>query len=322
MAAPPRIIFAGTPAFAAVVLQRLLQAGYKISAVYTQPDRPSGRGRRLAPSPVKAVAESHNLPVYQPRTLKDTSSQARLAALAPDLIIVVAYGLILPAAVLEIPRLGCINIHASLLPRWRGAAPIQRALLAGDKETGVSVMQMEAGLDSGPVISTAGTPIRPGDTASALHDRLAELGAGALLRCLPSIAANRAAATPQDEAQACYAAKIRKEESWLDWTLPAAVLERQVRALNPRPVAQTQINSQNLRVWSAAALTRTVGVLPGTVLAAGKTRLDIATGHGVLRLLEVQPAGKRVMPVQAYLNAHRIAPGAVLDSPPGKTAAL
>lgn len=318
MAAPPQIIFAGTPAFAAVALHRLLEAEYKISAVYTQPDRPSGRGHRLTPGPVKEIATTHRLPVYQPPRLKDKAAQAQLAAFAPDLIIVAAYGLILPPAVLDIPRLGCINIHASLLPRWRGAAPIQRALLAGDKETGVSIMQMEAGLDTGSIFSTLSSPIQPDDTTATLHDRLAKLGVEALLQCLPLITAGRATATPQDETRACYAAKIHKEESWLDWSLPAVVLERQVRAFNPWPVAQTQINSQSLRVWSAAALPQTTTALPGTVLAADKAGADIATGQGILRLLKVQPAGRRVMPIQAYLNAHRLTPGILLARPPSK----
>ncbi len=312
MATPLQIIFAGTPAFAAVALHRLLEAEYKISAIYTQPDRPSGRGRRLTPSPVKVIATTHGLPVYQPLSLKDKAAQAQLAALAPDLMIVAAYGLLLPATVLDIPRLGCINIHASLLPRWRGAAPIQRALLAGDEKTGVSIMQMETGLDTGPVLSTLSSPIQPDDTTATLHDRLAELGAKALLHCLPLIATGHALATSQDEAQACYASKIRKEEAWLDWSLPAVFLERQVRAFNPWPVAQTQINGHSLRVWSAVALPQTDAARPGTVLTVSKTSIDIATGEGILRLLEVQPAGGRAMPVQAYLNAHRLTPGLLL----------
>lgn len=319
MAASLQIAFAGTPEFAAVALHRLLEAGYKMCAVYTQPDRPSGRGRRLTPSPVKMVATNYALPTYQPATLKDKSVQAKLAALAPDLMVVAAYGLLLPVTVLSIPRLGCINIHASLLPRWRGAAPIQRALLAGDKETGVSIMQMETGLDTGPVLYTSNCPIQADDTAVTLYDRLATLGAEALLHCLPLITAGRVTATPQDEAQACYAAKIHKDESWLDWSLPATVLERQVRAFNSWPVAQTCINSQILRVWSAVALAQTATAPPGTLLAVNQTGVDIATSDGILRLLEVQPTGRRVMPIQAYLNAHQLTPGSVLTSLPDKT---
>lgn len=318
MAAPLQIVFAGTPEFAAVVLRRLLETEYEIKAVYTQPDRPSGRGRQLTPSPVKAIATAYQLPVYQPVTLKDKTSQAELAGLAPDLMIVVAYGLILPLAVLQIPSLGCLNIHASLLPRWRGAAPIQRALLAGDRETGVSIMQMEAGLDTGPVFHSVGYSIQPGDTAATVHDRLAELGAEALLQCLPAIAEGMAAATPQDENQACYAPKIHKEEAWLDWSQPATFLERQVRAFNPWPVAQTQINGQTLRVWSAATLAKGTTASPGTLLTAHKTGIDVATGHGILRLLELQPAGKRVMAVHDYLNAHLLTPGIVLPRKSGK----
>ncbi|ADJ29791.1 methionyl-tRNA formyltransferase [Nitrosococcus watsonii] len=320
MAAPPYIVFAGTPVFAAVALRRLLETGYRIGAVYTQPDRPSGRGRRLVPSPVKDIAITHQLPLYQPATLKDKASQTQLAALAPDLMVVAAYGLILPTAVLQIPPLGCINIHASLLPRWRGAAPIQRALLAGDKETGISIMQMDAGLDTGPVLHTARYPIQPKDTAAIVHDQLAELGAEALLQCLPSLLEKKAnTAVLQDESRACYAPKIRKEEAWLDWSQPAIFLERQVRAFNPWPVAQTQIEGRILRVWSATALAKTTHVLPGTLLAVHKTGIDIATGNGTLRLLEVQPAGKRVMTVQAYLSAHLLTPGTVLVKSPGKT---
>ncbi|KFI21262.1 methionyl-tRNA formyltransferase [Nitrosococcus oceani] len=319
MAAPPHILFAGTPVFAAIILRRLLEAKYHIGAVYTQPDRPSGRGRRPTPSPVKNIAITHQLPLYQPATLKDKGSQAQLAALAPDLMVVAAYGLILPATVLQIPPLGCINVHASLLPRWRGAAPIQRALLAGDKVTGISIMQMDAGLDTGPVVHTARYPIHPKDTAATVHDQLAELGAEALLQCLPSLLEKKAnIATLQDESQACYAPKIRKEEAWLDWSQPAVLLERQVRAFNPWPVAQTQIEGKTLRVWSAAALAQTANALPGTLLAVHKTGIDVATSNGTLRLLEVQLAGKRVMTVQDYLNAHTLTPGIVLVKNPGK----
>jgi methionyl-tRNA formyltransferase len=313
-----QIIFAGTPEFAAVALRHLLAAEYKINAVYTQPDRPQGRGRRLTPSPVKALATAYQLPVHQPATLRDKATQAQLAALAPDLMVVAAYGLILPTAILEIPRLGCLNIHASLLPRWRGAAPIQRALLSGDRETGVSIMQMDAGLDTGPILHTLRCPIQPNDTAATLHDRLAALGAQALLQCLPAISEGRAHPIPQDEPQACYAAKIYKEEAWLDWSLPATRLACQVRAFNPWPVAQTQINSQILRVWSATALAKTITALPGTVLAADKSGIDVATADGILRLLEVQPTGKRVMAVRDYLNAHFLTPGMVLAQSPLK----
>jgi methionyl-tRNA formyltransferase len=234
-------------------------------------------------------------------------------------MVVAAYGLILPVAVLQIPPLGCINIHASLLPRWRGAAPIQRALLAGDKETGVSIMQMEAALDTGPILHTVRCSIQPNDTAATLHDRLARLGAKALLQCLPALTEGTISATFQDESQACYASKIHKEESWIDWSQPATLLERQVRAFNPWPVAQTQIKGQTLRLWSATALAKTTTALPGTLLAAHKTGIDVATGNGTLRLLEVQPTGKRIMTVQDYLNAHLLTPGTVLTKNPDKT---
>lgn len=314
-----QIVFAGTPEFAAIVLHQLIEAGYRISAVYTQPDRPSGRGRHLTPSPVKAIATAHQLPVYQPTTLRDKASQAQLAALAPDLLVVAAYGLILPTAVLQIPPLGCINVHASLLPRWRGAAPIQRALLAGDKETGVSIMQMEATLDTGPLLYTIGYPIQPTDTAATLHNSLAKLGAKALMQCLLPFAEGTITTISQDESQACYASKIHKEESSIDWSQPATLLERQVRAFNPWPVAQTQIQGQILRVWSAAALVQDTTAPSGTVLSVNKTGIDVATGYGILRLLKVQPAGKRIMTVQDYLNAHSLVPGTVLLNTSGKT---
>lgn len=318
MTTPLQIVFAGTPEFAAVILRQLLKADYQISAVYTQPDRPSGRGRNLTPSPVKAVAVDHQIPVYQPATLRDKASQAQLAALAPDLMVVAAYGLILPAAVLQIPSLGCINVHASLLPRWRGAAPIQRALLAGDKETGVSIMRMETGLDTGPVLHALPCPIQSDDTATTLHNRLVKLGAEALLHCLPSIASGTITATYQDKNQACYASKIHKKESWIDWSQSATLLEHQVRAFNPWPVAQTQIQGQTLRLWLATAFTQTTtaAASPGTILAANKAGIDVATGNGgILRLLEVQPMGKRIMTVQDYLNAHLLTPGTMLLTP-------
>jgi methionyl-tRNA formyltransferase len=309
-----QIVFAGTPEFAAIALRCLLIAEYKIKAVYTQPDRPRGRGRRLMPSPVKALATTYQLPVYQPSTLRDKVTQAELAALAPDLMVVAAYGLLLPKAILEIPRLGCLNIHASLLPRWRGAAPIQRALLSGDRETGVSIMQMDAGLDTGPVLHTLRCAIQSNDTAATLHERLAALGAQALLECLPALQEGRVHPIPQEERQACYAAKIHKEEAWLNWTLPAACLARQVRAFNPWPIAQTHFDQQVLRVWSATVLAEPTTAAPGTVLAAGKPGIDVATSEGILRLLEVQPTGKRVMAVRDYLNAYALKPGTVFSS--------
>jgi len=300
-----RIVFAGTPEFAVPPLAALLQTQHEICAAYTQPDRPAGRGRKLMPGPVKQLAEQHGIPVFQPLTLKDAEEQARLRALQPDLLVVVAYGLILPKTVIEIPRLGCVNIHASLLPRWRGAAPIQRSVLAGDAETGITLMYIEPRLDSGPMLHKKSTPILPLETAGELHDRLALLGAEALAETLPSLEAGTARPEVQDETLVTYAAKLEKSEALLDWTLPALELERRVRAFNPWPVAETAWRETTLRVWRAEALDEAATLEPGTVLNRDRT-LDVATGQGVLRLLEIQlPGGKRVA-AQDFLNAHPI----------------
>ena len=236
-----RLVFAGTPEFAAVHLQALIDAGYPIAAVYTQPDRPAGRVQKLAMSPVKQLALSHGIPVQQPPTLRDPAAQATLAALEPDLLVVVAYGLILPQAVLDIPRLGCINSHASLLPRWRGAAPIQRALEAGDAESGVTVMRMEAGLDTGPMLSKVSTPLTADDTGGSLHDRLASLGAAAVVQALPGLADGSLAGEVQDDDLATYAHKLNKDEARLDWGRPAVELERRIRAFDPWPLCHTAL---------------------------------------------------------------------------------
>lgn len=228
-----RIVFAGTPEFAAAHLKALLDTPHQIVAVYTQPDRPAGRGQKLMPSPVKQLALQHDIPVLQPPSLRDAAAQAELAALAPDLLVVVAYGLILPQVVLDIPRFGCINSHASLLPRWRGAAPIQRAVQAGDAESGVTVMQMEAGLDTGPMLLKVRTPISADDTGGSLHDRLAELGPPAVIQAIAGLASGTLMGEVQDDAQANYAHKLNKDEARLDWTRPADELERLIRAFNP-----------------------------------------------------------------------------------------
>ncbi len=300
-----KIIFAGTPEFAVAALNALLeQERHEICAVYTQPDRPAGRGRRLKVSPVKEVALAHGIPLHQPPTLKHPEQQRLLRDIGADLMVVVAYGLLLPRAVLDAPHLGCINIHASLLPRWRGAAPIQRAILAGDQETGVSIMQMDEGLDTGPVLHRLTTPIHSRDTAGTLHDRLASLGAQALLDTLELIVDGSAHPVPQDETTATYAPKIEKREAILDWRASAEELDRRVRAFNPWPVAQTTLNGKTLRIWQAKSLPETADAPPGTVVRAGKAGIDVAAGEGMLRLQRLQSAGGKPLDVAAFLNGY------------------
>jgi len=294
-----RIVYAGTPEFAVPALQALIDSSHQVVAVYTQPDRPAGRGRKLTPSPVKGLALEHGIPVEQPERLKAPEVQERLRAYGPDVMVVAAYGLILPRAVLEIPKFGCLNIHASLLPRWRGAAPIQRAILAGDTETGVTLMQMAPGLDTGDMLFKSHTPIGPGDTAQDLHDRLAAQGAGLLMECLDALLGGRLQPQPQDDAQACYAAKLSKAEAELDWFLSAAVLDRQVRAFNPWPVAFTRLEDETLRIWAARPVASAVTATPGTVVAEGPEGIDVAAGEGLLRLTRIQfPGGKPLTAAQ------------------------
>ncbi|MFZ5959695.1 methionyl-tRNA formyltransferase [Pseudomonas knackmussii] len=298
-----RIVFAGTPDFAAEHLKALLDTPHQIVAVYTQPDRPAGRGQKLMPSPVKQLAVEHGLPVLQPPTLRNEEAQAELAALKPDLMVVVAYGLILPQVVLDIPRLGCINSHASLLPRWRGAAPIQRAVEAGDAESGVTVMQMEAGLDTGPMLLKVATPISAEDTGGSLHDRLARLGPPAVIEAIAGLAAGTLKGEAQDDALATYAHKLSKDEAKLVWSLPATELERRVRAFDPWPVCHTTLNGETLKVW-AARLGEGKGE-PGKILDASRDGLLVACGEGSLLLTRVQLPGGKPLAFADLFNSRR-----------------
>jgi methionyl-tRNA formyltransferase len=300
-----RIIFAGTPDFAVPSLQALLDSGHDICAVYTQPDRPSGRGRQLHPSPVKALALAAGIPVFQPLTLKTDEELEQLAALKADLIVVVAYGMILTQAVLDLPPLGCINVHGSLLPRWRGAAPIQRALMAGDEKTGVTIMNIIRKLDAGDMLHKEEYTISDSDTSHDLYLKLADLGAIGLNKVLKQIENNTLQPEVQDETLVTHAEKLDKSEAIIDWNESAVVLSRKIRGLNPWPVAQTEYQGQVLRIWQAEALNETSNLPAGTISNAHKT-LDVATDNGLLRLLEVQlPNGKRIT-AQAFLNAHAV----------------
>jgi methionyl-tRNA formyltransferase len=301
-----KILFAGTPEFAATILKALLKSEHEIIAVYTQPDRPAGRGRKLTASPVKALALEQCVPVLQPTSLKDPEAQQTLSQFRADLMVVVAYGLILPQAVLSAPRLGCVNIHASLLPRWRGAAPIQRAILAGDSQTGITIMQMDAGLDTGDMLHTLTCPINPGDTSQVLHDKLAMLGAQALLETLPGLADNSLHPIPQDDAQATYAEKIQKAEAELDWEQPAQTLARKVWGFNPWPVAYSRYENQNLRIWQATPLPDDTTGIPGEVVSESREGIDIKTGEGILRVQQLQLPGGKPLTAEQFLNANSL----------------
>lgn len=300
-----KIIFAGTPAFAESALQALIDSPHEIVAVYTQPDRPSGRGLKLTPSPVKTLALMHQLPVFQPVSLKGETEQNEMAALQADVMVVAAYGLLLPAAVLSIPESGCINIHPSLLPRWRGAAPIQRTLFAGDKETGVTIMQMDAGLDTGPLLLQTRYAIAADETSKTLHDKLAVMGAEALIQTLTLLEQGKLQPQEQDNRLATYANKISKEEALIDWSCPASELENEIRAFNPWPVAYTTWKDQSLRIWFAKATGEDVQAAPRTIIRASHEGIDIATGSGVLRLLHLQLPGGKMQTVADFYNAHR-----------------
>jgi methionyl-tRNA formyltransferase len=310
-----RIIYAGTPDFSVPALNALIDSEHEVIAVYTQPDRPAGRGRHVQVSPVKAVAVEHEIPVYQPVTLRDAEAQRVLRELDADLMVVTAYGLILPGEILTVPRLGCINIHASLLPRWRGAAPIQRAIRAGDSRTGITIMQMDQGLDTGDMLAVAACDIRPNDTGSSLHDRLMALGADTLMSVLPTIADQSVVKTPQDDAEACYANKLTRSEARIDWQQTAVQIERAVRAYNAWPVAYSEIDmtagklekTATVKVWQASVVPAASSAKsPGTVIAESARGIDVCTGDGLLRIEALQLEGKRRMPVADFLNAHSL----------------
>jgi methionyl-tRNA formyltransferase len=304
-----KLVFAGTPEFAAVSLEALLRARHEITLVFTQPDRPAGRGLKPQPSVVKRLALARGLALLQPVTLNDAATQGAIAAARPEALVVAAYGLMLPAALLALPARGCINVHASLLPRWRGAAPIQRALLAGDHETGVTIMQMDQNLDTGPMLLRRAIPIGPEDTAGTLHDKLAALGAQLLVEALAANPEPRA----QDATGVTYAPRLDKQEAEIDWRKPADAIERQVRAFDPAPGAQTRHQGAVLKIWSAR-VEADIAAAPGTVNAAGADGIVVACGKHALRITELQRAGGKRLTAQAFLSGHKLAPGTRLGS--------
>lgn len=307
-----RVVFAGTPEFAVPALEALARSRHSVMAVYTQPDRPAGRGRKLTASAVKSAGLRHRLPIEQPATHKDAEVARKLAAYAPDVMVVAAYGLLLPRTVLDLPQFGCVNVHASLLPRWRGAAPIERALLAGDRETGISIMRMEAGLDTGPVYARYPIAIRSDDTAGRLRERLAGLGAHAIVEVIEKICAGTASVEPQDPAAASYARKLEKTEARIDWRLAAEDIERRVRAFNPWPIAESRWKGEQLRVWAAHVVEREDAAPPGAFIDSASAALAVACGINALALDVVQLAGRRAIPARRFLAAHDPA-GVVLE---------
>ena len=313
MAAKPlKIIFAGTPDFSVPALEALIQSEHQVIAVYSQPDRPAGRGRKLTASPVKQKALAESIAVFQPDNLKDTTVQQQLAALNADIMIVVAYGLILPEIVLNTPKYGCLNIHASLLPRWRGAAPIQRAIEQGDPETGVTIMQMDKGLDTGDMLAVLATEIQPEDTSQTLHDRLSKLGSIALLQTLNEVQTGALQPIKQDNKDVIYAEKLSKAEAQLDWSQDAQILVRKIQAFNPWPVAFTQFKGKPLRIWQAKLLSNDLNnpaktlKSPGVVLNIDKNGFEVATGNGIIQLTLVQPSGKKAMSAYDFAQARQL----------------
>ncbi|MEF1226116.1 methionyl-tRNA formyltransferase [Vibrio fortis] len=298
-----RIVFAGTPDFAARHLAALLSSEHEVIAVYTQPDRPAGRGKKLTASPVKNIALENDIPVYQPENFKSDEAKQELADLNADIMVVVAYGLLLPQAVLDTPRLGCINVHGSILPRWRGAAPIQRSIWAGDAETGVTIMQMDIGLDTGDMLKIATLPIEATDTSASMYEKLAGLGPDALVDCLADIAAGTAVAEKQDDELANYAKKLSKEEARINWNDDAAHIERCVRAFNPWPMSHFEAAENSIKVWQSRVAEQTSDKPAGTILQADKTGIYVATGQGILVLEQLQVPGKKAMSVQDILNS-------------------
>jgi len=314
---PLRLIFAGTPEFATLHLKALIDSEHQLLAVYTQPDRPAGRGKKLQASPVKQLARESGLPVYQPVSLRDGPEQQQLAELAADVLVVVAYGLILPQAVLDAPLLGCLNVHASLLPRWRGAAPIQRAIEAGDHETGITIMQMDAGLDTGGMLATASIPIVGSTTAASLHDELATLGAPLLLQVLGDLTAYQHRACKQDNELATYASKIQKHEADIDWRQDAQLLDRNVRAFNPFPVCFSMLGNDRVKIWEATvAGSVAMPEAPGTIVQADRKGIVINCGSGQLCITRLQLPGGKPLSAQQILNARGelFAPGQQFSS--------
>lgn len=309
-----RIIFAGTPNFATRHLDALLSSEHHIVGVFTQPDRPAGRGKKLTASSVKLFAQSHQLPVFQPQSLLTEVNQQLIAGLKADVMVVVAYGLLLPKTILNIPCLGCINVHGSLLPRWRGAAPIQRSIWAGNNETGVTIIQMDDGLDTGDILYKTCCPIDATDTSASLYNKLAEFGAQGMLKTLQQLANGRVKREVQDKSQVTYAKKLSKKEALLNWNLSATQLERCIRAFNPWPVSYFTIHEDTVKVWKANVLIETTDEKPGTIINSDQRGIQVATAEGILNLTLLQPAGKKIMSAQDLINSRRtyFAPGNLL----------